>query len=140
MKGFIYKHNIFSDENNNYNIDVIINEVKYNFTLKPTDKLSTLYTEVNIQYNKYQRSKKKEDFEYFYVKNNKKITQKYWIINETIDELYLCDTYDKQYDKIPNNKINVNTYFSDELLPSNYENSNILLDSYCNILQFLKSF
>ena len=140
MKGFIYKHNIFSDENNNYNIDVIINEVKYNFTLKPTDKLSTLYNKVNIQYNKNQRSKKKEDFEYFYVKNNKKITQKYWIINETIDELYLCDTYDKQCDKIPNNKIIVNTYFSDELLPSNNENSNIILDSYCNILQFLKSF
>ena len=100
MKGFIYKHNIFSDENNNYNIDVIINEIKYNFTLKPNDKLSTLYNEVNIQYNKNQRCEKKEDFEYFYIKNDKKITQKYWIINETIDELYLCDTYDKQCDKI----------------------------------------
>ena len=140
MKGFIYKHNIFSDENNNYNIDVIINEIRYNFTLKPTDKLSALYNDVNIQYNRNLRSAKKEDFEYLYVKNNKAVTQKYWIITETIDTLYLCDTYDKQCDKIPNNKININTYFSDELLPSNNENSNILLDSYCNILQFLKSF
>ena len=141
MKGFVYKHNIFSDENNNYNIDVIINEIRYNFTLKPTDKLSTLYNEINFQYNKNQRSEKKEDFEYLYVKNNKAVTQKYWIITDIIDNLYLCDTYDKQCDKIPNNnKININTYFSDELLPSNNENSNIILDSYCNILQFLKSF
>lgn len=140
MKGFVYKQNIFLDENNNYNIDVIINDVKYNFTLKSTDKLSALYNDVNIQYNRNLRSAKKEDFEYLYVKNNKAVTQKYWIITETIDTLYLCDTYDKQCDKIPNNKININTYFSDELLPSNNENSNILLDSYCNILQFLKSF
>lgn len=140
MKGFVYKQNIFLDENNNYNIDVIINDVKYNFTLKPTDKLSALYNDVNIQYNRNLRSTKKEDFDYLYVKNNKAVTQKYWIITETIDTLYLCDTYDKQCDKIPNNKININTYFSDELLPSNNENSNILLDSYCNILQFLKSF
>jgi len=142
MKGFVYKQNIFLDENNNYNIDVIINDVKYNFTLKSTDKLSALYNDVNIQYNRNLRSAKKEDFEYLYVKNNKAVTQKYWIITETIDTLYLCDTYDKQCDKIPNNnKININTYFSDELLPSsNNENSNIILDSYCNILQFLKSF
>ena len=140
MKGFVYKQNIFLDENNNYNIDVIINDVKYNFTLKSTDKLSALYNDVNIQYNRNLRSAKKEDFEYLYVKNNKAVTQKYWIITDIIDTLYLCDTYDKQCDKIPNNKININTYFSDELLPSNNENSNILLDSYCNILQFLKSF
>ena len=125
MKAFIYKQNIFLDENNNYNIDVIINEVTYNVILKKTDKLSALYNEVNIQYNRNLRSEKKEDFEYSYVKNNKAVTQKYWIITDTMDTLYLCDTYNKQ---------------CDELLPSNYEKSNIILDSYCNILQFLKSF
>lgn len=140
MKAFIYKQNIFLDENNNYNIDVIINDVTYNVILKKTDKLPALYNEVNIQYNRNLRSEKKEDFEYSYVKNNKAVTQKYWIITEIIDTLYLCDTYNKQCDKIPNNKININNYFSDELLPSNYEKSNIIVDSYCNILQFLKSF
>jgi hypothetical protein len=141
MKGIIRKNNIINDEYNNYNIDITINNVTYNVILNKHDNLSTLYNKANIEFNKQKQYTQKEDFEHLYIKNNKTVTQKYWVITETIDNLYLCDTYDNQCDKIPNNhKLKISNYFSDELLSSNNDKLNTLLDSYCNILHFLKNF
>jgi len=138
MKGIIRKNNIINDENNNYNIDIIINNVTYNVILKKTDKLSTLYNKVNLEFNKNKHCSQKEDFQHLYIKNNKTLTQKYWIITETIDNLYLCDNYDKHCDKIPNNhKVNISNYFSDELL-STIEKPKTLLESYFSLLDFIK--
>ena len=141
MKGIIRKNNIINDENNNYNIDIIINNDIYNVILNKDDNLSTLYNKINIEFNKNKQYTQKEDFEHLYVKNNQTLTQKYWVITETVDNLYLCDTYDRPCDQIPNNhKLKVSNYFSDELLSSNNEILNTILGSYCNILQCVKIF
>ena len=99
--------------NNQYNIEVLINDDNYNIIIDELDSLSMFHNMVHSLYIKNQINKKKEDFEYSYIKNNEKIVQKYWIVNTPINNIYLKDNQ-KKY-KIPNNeKITIQDYFYQE--------------------------
>jgi len=124
MNGFINKEYISKNTNNQYNIEVLINDDNYNIIIDELDSLSMFHNMVRSQYIKNQINKKKEDFEYLYIKNNEKIVQKYWIVNALINNIYLKDNQ-KKY-KIPNNeKITIQDYFYQEKEPENKPNNKI---------------
>ena len=122
--GIINKEYISKNINNQYNIDVLINDDNYNIIIDELDSLSIFYNMVHSLYNKKQIKKKKEDFEYSYIKNNEKIVQKYWIVNTPINNIYLKDNQNKY--KIPNNeKITIQDYFYQEKEQENKPNNKI---------------
>ena len=124
MNGFINKEYINKNTNNQYNIDVLINDDNYNIIIDELDSLSIFYNMVHSLYNKKQINKKKEDFEYSYIKNNEEIVQKYWIVNKPINNIYLKDNQNKY--KIPNNeKITIQDYFYQEKEQVNTQNNKI---------------
>tara|TARA_B110000967_G_scaffold26583_1_gene24307 strand:- start:2641 stop:3048 length:408 start_codon:yes stop_codon:yes gene_type:complete len=130
MNGTINKEYISKNTNNQYNIDVLINNDTYNILIHELDSLSILYNIIHSLYNKKQINNKKEEFEHSYIKNNEKIVQKYWIVNAPINNIYL--KYNQQKYKIPNNeKITIQDYL---YLENENKPNNQIYNIFSNIL------
>ena len=130
MNGTINKEYISKNTNNQYNIDVLINNDTYNILIHELDSLSILYNIIHSLYNKKQINNKKEEFEHSYIKNNENIVQKYWIVNAPINNIYL--KYNQQKYKIPNNeKITIQDYL---YLENENKPNNQIYNIFSNIL------
>lgn len=83
------------DENNNYGVNLTINNENYNMVIKKNDSLQNLYDQVRDEYKNIKIKNTKADI----IINEKE----YWH-NDIIDKIYICDTIEDKKKVIPEKK------------------------------------
>lgn len=100
------------DDNNNYDVNLTINNKKYNMVIKKNDSLQNLYDQVRDEYKNIKIKNTKADI----IINEKE----YWY-NDIIDKIYICDTIEDKKKIIPEKK---NIFIYDYI--TNMENKYII--------------
>ena len=82
-------------KNNNYGVNLTINNENYNMVIKKNDSLQNLYDQVRDEYKNIKIKNTKADI----IINEKE----YWH-NDIIDKIYICDTIEDKKKVIPEKK------------------------------------